>query len=42
MIFHKELKKKNYVNKNQGWEPIHKKYKVNEKTSKMTCSQAPR
>ncbi len=26
--------KKNTVNKNQGWEPIHQKYKANENTSK--------
>jgi len=26
-------KKKNHVNKNQGWEPIHQKYKANENTS---------
>jgi hypothetical protein len=24
---------KNLVNKNQGWEPIHQKYKANENTS---------
>jgi hypothetical protein len=29
-----EHKKKNHVNKNQGWEPIHQKYKVNENTSR--------
>jgi hypothetical protein len=29
-----EHKKKNLVNKNQGWEPIHLKYKVNENTSR--------
>jgi hypothetical protein len=28
-----EKKKKKPVNKNQGWEPIHKKYKENENTS---------
>jgi hypothetical protein len=27
-------KKKNIVNKNQGWEPIHQKYKANENTSR--------
>jgi hypothetical protein len=27
-------KKKNPVNKNQGWKPIHQKYKVNENTSR--------
>jgi hypothetical protein len=27
-------KKKNVVNKNQGWEPIQQKYKANENTSK--------
>jgi hypothetical protein len=26
--------KKNPVNKNQGWEPMHPKYKANENTSK--------
>jgi hypothetical protein len=25
-------KKKNLTNKNQGWEPIHQKYKANENT----------
>ncbi len=28
------VKKKNPVNKNQGWEPIHQKYKANENTSR--------
>jgi hypothetical protein len=27
-------KRKNPVNKNQGWEPIHEKYKANENTSR--------
>ncbi len=27
-------KKKNTVNKNQGWEPIHQKYKASENTSR--------
>jgi len=27
-------RKKNLVNKNQGWESIHQKYKANENTSK--------
>jgi hypothetical protein len=27
-------RKKNHVNKNQGWEPIHHKYKANENTSR--------
>jgi hypothetical protein len=27
-------KRKNLVNKNQGWEPIHEKYKVDENTSR--------
>ncbi len=27
-------KKKNPGNKNQGWEPIHQKYKANENTSR--------
>jgi hypothetical protein len=27
-------KKKNHVNKDQGWEPIHQKYKANENTSR--------
>jgi hypothetical protein len=27
-------KKKNHVNKNQRWEPIHQKYKANENTSR--------
>jgi hypothetical protein len=27
-------RKKNLVNKNQGWEPIHQKYKANENTSR--------
>jgi hypothetical protein len=26
--------KKNHVNKNQGWEPIHKKYKAKENISR--------
>jgi hypothetical protein len=28
------IKKKNPVYKNQGWEPIHQKYKANESTSR--------
>jgi hypothetical protein len=28
------VKKKNPVNKNQGWEPIHQKYKAKENTSR--------
>jgi hypothetical protein len=28
------LQRKNPVNKNQGWEPIHQKYKVIENTSR--------
>jgi hypothetical protein len=28
------FKKKNPVNKNQGWEPIHQKYKANENTNR--------
>jgi hypothetical protein len=27
-------KNENLVNKNQGWEPIHQKYKANENTSR--------
>jgi hypothetical protein len=27
-------KRKNLINKNQGWEPIHEKYKANENTSR--------
>jgi hypothetical protein len=26
--------KKNFVNKNQRWEPIHRKYKANDNTSR--------
>jgi len=29
-----KFKKKNPVNKNQAWEPIHQKYKAKENTSK--------
>jgi hypothetical protein len=28
------VKKKNHVNKNQGWEPIDQKYKAKENTSR--------
>ncbi len=35
MVSNPHLKrKKNLVNKNQGWEPIFQKYKVNENTSR--------
>jgi hypothetical protein len=29
-----DIRKKNPVYKNQGWEPIHQKYKANESTSR--------
>jgi hypothetical protein len=31
--------RKNLVNKNQGWEPIHQKYKANENTSRHKQSK---
>jgi hypothetical protein len=34
-----ERKKKNLVNKSQGWDPIHQKYKANENTSKHNQSK---
>jgi hypothetical protein len=32
-IWNPARRKKNPVNKNQGWEPIHQNYKANENTS---------
>jgi hypothetical protein len=34
-----EYMKKNPVNQNQGWEPIHQKYKANENTSRDTTKE---
>jgi hypothetical protein len=34
LLWTNEKKKKNPVNKDQGWEPIHLKYKANENTSR--------
>jgi len=37
--FYKGLFWKNHVNKNQGWEPVHQKYKAKENTSKLDTTQ---
>ncbi len=42
-VFVTGLRKKNLVNKNQGWKPIHQKYKTYENRSrhKQRCEQKP-
>jgi len=30
----RNIERKNFVNKNEGWEPIHQKYKANENTTR--------
>jgi hypothetical protein len=34
--------KKNSINKNQGWEPIHRKYKAKENTSRHNPKEKQR